>query len=90
MRKFILGLALTGLLTIGGCRTVSTALWKVPNWIDTQVLQVHTGEGRYDGGKHWDNFGKNYAQIWNFLNIHFLNYDVRDPYLGAPYFGDPR
>ena len=90
MRKLILGLALTSLLTLGGCRAISGALWTVPNWIDNKVLQVHTGEGRYDGEKRWDNFGKNYAQIWNFVNIHFFNYDVRDPFLGAPFFGDPR
>ena len=22
--------------------------------------------------------------------IHFSNYDIRDPFVGAPYFGDPR
>ena len=90
MRKTILGLALVTLLSIGGCRAISYGLWKIPEWIEGKILNVYTGNGHYDGKARWDNFTKNYQQIWNVIDIYFFNYDIRDPYVDAPFFGDPR
>ena len=90
MRKMIAALAITTLLTVVGCRTVSWALWHVPEWISGKVLNVYTGNGHYDGKARWDNFTKNFQQITNVIDIHFFNYDIRDPYVNAPFFGDPR
>ncbi len=88
MRKFILVIAITALTTLGGCRSVYSTIWKGPKWVEGQGLNVYTGNGHYDGAKRWDNFTRNYQKIWNTIDIHFFGYDIRDPYLGAPYFGD--
>ena len=90
MRKTILALALVSLLSFGGCRAVNYGLWHVPKWIEGGILNVYTGNGHYDGKARWDNFTKNYQQIWNVIDIHFFNYDIRDPFVNAPFFGDPR
>ena len=90
MRKLIVGLVLCSLVTLGGCRWVSYGLWWIPKAIDGAVLNVYTGNGHYDGFARWDNFTRNYQQIWNFLDIYAFNYDIRDPYATAPFFGDPR
>ncbi len=89
MRKYIVISALTLLFCVGGCRSVNNAAWKVPKWVDGKVLNTYTGNGHYDGKKRWDNFTRNYQKIWNFVDIYFFNYDIRDPYLGTPFFGDP-
>ena len=89
MRKFILGAALITLLTLGGCRGISGAVWRVPKWINGKVLNMYTGNGHYDGKARWDNFTRNLQSIENFVDIHFFNYDIRDPYVNAPFFGDP-
>ena len=90
MRKLILGLILGTLVCVGGCRSIYGAVWSVPKWVDGTVLNVHTGNGHYDGKARWDNLMKNYQQIWNFIDIYGFNYDIRDPYVDAPFFGDPR
>ncbi len=90
MRKFILSAALVGLLVVGGCRSLYGAAWKAPKWVSGNVLNIYTGNGHYDGKQRWDNFTRNLQQIQNVADIHFLNYDVRDPYVNAPFFGDPR
>ncbi len=89
MRKAILSLAICAVLLSGGCRTINWALWHIPKWIDGGILNVYTGNGHYDGGKRWDQFTQNYQKIWNVIDIYFFNYDIRDPYLAAPFFGDP-
>ena len=89
MRKTILGLALLTVLTIGGCRYVSYGLWHIPKWIEGGILNVYTENGHYDGFTRWDNFTRNYQKAWNFIDIYFFDYDIRDPYLGTPFFGDP-
>jgi hypothetical protein len=89
MRKVIVSLALITLLTAGGCRWVSYGLWHIPKWIEGGVLNVYTGNGHYDGKMRWDNFTQNYQKIQNVIDIYFFNYDIRDPWLGAPFFGDP-
>jgi hypothetical protein len=103
----ILGLSLTLVLGIGGCRTLAGFNTKLPiipmpavnilsgfptlgSWIDGGVFNIYTGNGHYDGKRRWDDFTANWQQIQNFFSIHFWNYDVRDPFAGAPYFGDPR
>ena len=58
--------------------------------IDSSVFNIYTGNGHYDGETRWNNFTANWQQIQNFVDIHVWNYDIRDPYVGAPYFGDPR
>ncbi len=90
MRKSILSAALITLVFLGGCRGIYGAAWKVPKFVDGKVLNIYTGNGHYDGKQRWDNFTRNLQQIQNFADIHFLNYDVRDPYVNAPFFGDPR
>ena len=90
MRKIILGLVLTTVLSVGGCRAVYGFLWKIPKWIDGAIFNVYTGNGHYDGYARWDNFTKNIQEIQNFADIYFFNYDIRDPYVNAPFFGDPR
>jgi len=90
MRKVILGALLSCLLFMGGCRGIYNAVWHVPKWVGGTVLNVYTGNGHYDGNARWDNFTRNYQQIWNFIDIHFFGYDIRDPFVDAPYFGDPR
>lgn len=89
MRKALIGLVLCTLLVAGGCRTVSGALWQIPKWFSGKVLNVYTGNGHYDGKLRWDNWAQNYQKVWNVVDIYFFNYDVTDPYLGAPFFGDP-
>jgi len=89
MRKYIAISALTLVFCVGGCRSVNNAVWQVPKWVDGDVMNVYTGNGHYDGKKRWDNFTRNYQKIWNFVDIYFWNYDIRDPYLGTPFFGDP-
>ena len=90
MRKFILCLAIGAFLTVGGCRSIYGTVWKGPKWVAGKVLNVYTGNGHYDGKARWDNFTKNYQQIWNFVDIYGFNYDIRDPFVDAPYFVDPR
>jgi hypothetical protein len=90
MRKLTLAFAvLTLVCVIGGCRSVSGALWKIPEWIGGKVLNVYTGNGHYDGKARWDNYTNNHQQVQNFVDIYFFNYDIRDPYVGTPFFGDP-
>lgn len=100
MRKIIIGLALVTLLTLVGCRSIYGALTHLPllsvpgytiggKWIDGKVLSIYTDNGRYDGKARWDNFTANLQRVQNFVDIHFFNYDIRDPYVGAPFFGDP-
>lgn len=89
MRKIIICLVLIAIVSVGGCRAVSFGLWKVNEVIQGGVLQYYTGNGHFDGKTRWDNFTANWAQIQNFIDIHFFNYDIRDPYVGAPFFGDP-
>ena len=89
MRKYILGLALCAALTVGGCKYMSYGLWHIPKWIEGGILNVYTGNGHYDGAMRWDQFTRNYQKIWNFIDIYFFDYDITDPYLGAPFFGDP-
>lgn len=90
MRKFIVVLALASLLSFGGCRAIYGGIWQGPKWLSGKVLNVYTGNGHYDGKKRWDNFAQNWQRIWNFIDVHIMDYDIRDPYLGAPFFGDPR
>ena len=89
MRKFAIGLILTLLVTTGGCRAVYGGIWKVPEWVAGNVLNVYTGNGHYDGKARWNNFTRQYQQIWNFIDIYGFNYDITDPYATAPFFGDP-
>ncbi len=89
MRKAILTLVVCSMLTLGGCRTVSWALWKIPEFIEGKIFNVYTGNGHYDGRMRWDNLTQGWQKITNVLDIYFFNYDVRDPYLGTPFFGDP-
>ncbi len=100
MRKTILVVALVALVSFGGCRGIWGIGTKTPvlapfvlglgEWIDGAVFDIYTGNGNYDGKARWDNFTQNWQQIQNFVDIHVWNYDIRDPYVGAPYFGDPR
>lgn len=90
MRRLIVVLALASLTLLGGCRSLYGAAWKAPKWVDGAVLNVYTGNGHYDGKARWDNFTRNWQSIWNVIDIHFFNYDIRDPYVNAPFFGDPR
>ena len=99
MRKLILGLALSALLLGGGCRAIYGTAGKLlpmphwlssSKWVDKHVLNIYTDNGHYDGRARWDNFTRQWQQIQNFASIHFFNYDIRDPYLNAPFFGDPR
>ena len=89
MRKFAIGLVLTLLVTSGGCRAIYGAIWQAPKWVDGKVLNVYTGNGHYDGKARWDNFTRQYQQIWNVIDIYAFNYDITDPYASAPFFGDP-
>ena len=89
MRKLILVLMITVLLALPGCRAVYGAIWTIPEWIGDKVLNVYTGNGHYDGKQRWNNFMRNYQQIWNVIDIYLFNYDVTDPSLGSPFFGDP-
>ncbi len=89
MRRLTVALALTALIVLGGCRGIYGAAWKPAKWVEGKVFSVYTGNGHYDGKARWDNFTKNYQQIWNVIDIHLFNYDVRDPYVNAPFFGDP-
>lgn len=89
MRKLILVLAIVTLVALPGCRGIYDAIWKVPKWVGDEVLNVYTGNGHYDGGKRWDNFMRHYQQAWNVVDIYLFNYDITDPELGAPFFGDP-
>ena len=59
-------------------------------WLDGAILNIYTGNGHYDGKTRWDNFTANWQQVQNFVDIYAWNYDIRDPYVGAPFFGDPR
>jgi hypothetical protein len=45
--------------------------------------------GRYNASARWNQFMQDTAKIWNVVDIYFFNYDVTDPYVGAPFFGDP-
>ena len=101
MRKTILIVALMALVSFGGCRAIWGGVTKIPligapfvlglgEWIDGAVLDIYTGNGHYDGKARWDNFTANWQQVQNFVDIHVWNYDIRDPYVGAPFFGDPR
>ncbi len=104
MRKMILGLTLVMCMGVGGCRALSGFNAKLPiipmpivnifsvglgKWIGGGVFNIYTGNGHYDGKRRWDDFTKNWQEIQNFFDIHFWNYDIRDPYLGVPFFGDP-
>jgi len=89
MRKAILTLAICSMLTLGGCRSISWALWHVPEFIEGKIFSVYTGNGRYDGALRWDNQTAAWQKIMNVVDIYFFNFDIRDPYLGAPFFGDP-
>jgi len=89
MRKIIAGLALCTLLGIGGCRGIYNAAWGVPRWVNGKVLNMYTGNGHYDGTARWNNFTRNMQQVENFADIYFFNYDIRDPYVDSPFFGDP-
>ena len=89
MRKLVLGLALTGLLALPACRSINAFLWNIGAWISGNVFNVYTGNGKYDGRMRWNNFTRNMQKVGNVIDIHFFNYDIRDPYLGAPFFGDP-
>jgi len=89
MRKTVLGLLFCLFLTIGGCRAVYGKLWAAPKWVGGKVLNIYTGNGHYDGKARWDNFTRNLQQIQNFVDIYGFNYDIRDPYVNAPFFGDP-
>ena len=101
MRKTILVVALMALVSFGGCRGIWGIGAKIPvisapfvfglgEWVDGSVFNIYTGNGHYDGEARWNNFTANWQQIQNFVDIHVWNYDIRDPYVGAPYFGDPR
>jgi len=90
MRKYVLSLALFAILTIGGCKYIAGGLWYIPKWIDGYILSVYTGNGHYNGFTRWAQFTRNYQKAWNFIDIYFFDYDLNDPYLGAPFFGDPR
>lgn len=90
MRKFIAALALGLLLSTGGCRTVYGTLWKGPKWVADKAFNQYTGNPGWDGEVRWDNFTSHMQRIQNVVNIHLLNFDMRDPFLGAPFFGDPR
>ena len=89
MRKIFAGLILCTLVCVGGCRGIYGALWQGPKWVNGKILNMYTGNGHYDGKARWDNFTKNMQKVENFVDIHFLNYDIRDPYVNAPFFGDP-
>jgi hypothetical protein len=45
--------------------------------------------GSYNAGQRWDQHMQDFAKIWNVVDIYFFNYDITDPYVGAPFFGDP-
>jgi hypothetical protein len=45
--------------------------------------------GSYNGKARWNQFMQDTAKIWNVVDIYFFNYDITDPYVGAPFFGDP-
>lgn len=45
--------------------------------------------GHYNGKARWNQFMQDSAKIWNVVDIYFFNYDITDPYVGAPFFGDP-
>ena len=45
--------------------------------------------GHYNNSARWRNWQKNWSSIWNTIDIYLFNYDVRDPYVDAPFFGDP-
>lgn len=101
MRKMIIGLALAVILSTSGCRWVAHGLSFIPGWppvgslglgkwIDGGVFNIYTGNGHYDGKTRWDNFTSNWQRVQNVADIYFFNYDIKDPYVGAPFFGDPR
>ena len=102
MRKMIACLVLVLVVSVGGCRWVHSILGTdfpltsapfvlgLGEWVDGAVFNIYTGNGHYDGKARWNNFTANWQQIQNFADIHIWNYDIRDPYVGAPYFGDPR
>ena len=101
MRKMISCLVLVMVVTVGGCRWVHSFLGTdVPvtslpfvlglgEWVDGAVFNIYTGNGHYDGAARWNNFTANWQQVQNFADIYLWNYDIRDPYVGAPFFGDP-
>ncbi len=90
MRKFIAVTVLCSLFMVGGCRGIYSTMWQGPKWIDGKVLNMYTGNGHYNGKQRWDNFTRNIQMIQNFADIHLFNYDIRDPYVNSPFFGDPR
>ena len=90
MRKYIISLTLFAMVTVGGCKYIAGGLWYIPKWIEGGILSVYTGNGHYDGYTRWAQFTRNYQKMWNFIDIYFFDYDITDPYLGAPFFGDPR
>jgi hypothetical protein len=45
--------------------------------------------GKYNASQRWNQFTQDCAKIWNVVDIYFFNYDITDPYVGAPFFGDP-
>ena len=45
--------------------------------------------GHYNASARWHQFQQDVAKVWNVVDIYFFNYDITDPYVGAPFFGDP-
>lgn len=45
--------------------------------------------GHYNLSARWNQFMQDTAKVWNVVDIYFFNYDITDPYVGAPFFGDP-
>jgi len=45
--------------------------------------------GKLNAKARWNQIMQDGAKIWNVVDIYFFNYDIRDPYVGAPFFGDP-
>jgi hypothetical protein len=45
--------------------------------------------GKYNAKQRWNQHLQDASKVWNVVDIYFFNYDITDPYVGAPFFGDP-
>ena len=99
MQKLALVLILTAVVLLPACGSfkdggvigmADKGLWSGVKWVDYTLMGQYPDSGHYNNNARWRNWQKNWSSIWNVIDIYLFNYDVRDPYVDAPFFGDPR
>ena len=88
MRKFILAAALVSFVGLSGCRATLEGVWGADRWVMGGKDSPYTQNGHFDGTMHYNQLRRNWQKVENVIDIYLLNYDIGDPYLGAPFFGD--